>query len=71
MPASYRRAAGFASVLGGTFVLLGLRYVGDTSRPLSATGGLTQRLVTVITWSWHIVIGAWLLLRPVASPLEA
>ena len=48
----------------GLFVGLGPRYVGDTSAPLSAVGGLIQRFLTVITWSWHLLIGAWLLLRP-------
>jgi hypothetical protein len=52
----------------GLFVGLGPRYVGDTSTPLSLAGGLIQRFLTVTTWGWNLVIGAWLLLRPAASP---
>jgi hypothetical membrane protein len=54
----------------GLFVGLGPRYVGDTSAPLSFAGGLVQRFLTVTTWSWHIVIGGWLLLRPASSPVR-
>ena len=52
----------------GLLVGLGPRYVGDTSAPLSAAGGLIERFLTVMTWSWQLVIGAWLLLRPAMSP---
>jgi hypothetical protein len=45
--------------------------VGDTSAPLSSVGGLIQRFLTVTTWTWHIVIGAWLLLRAESSPVES
>jgi len=55
----------------GLFVGLGPRYVGDTSAPLSSVGGLIQRFVTVITWAWNMVIGAWLLLRPAPSPVQS
>ena len=52
----------------GLFVGLGPRYLGDTSAPLSAAGGLIERFLTIVTWSWQLVIGAWLLLRPAMSP---
>jgi hypothetical protein len=52
----------------GLFVGLGPRYVGDTSAPLSSVGGLIQRISTVTIWGWHLVIGAWLVLRPAPSP---
>ena len=55
----------------GLFVALGPRYVGDTSAPLSSVGGLIQRFVTVIAWTWNLVIGAWLLLRPAPSPVQS
>jgi len=55
----------------GLLVGLGPRYVGDTSAPLSAAGGLIERFLTVMTWSWHLVIGAWLLLRPAMSPARS
>ncbi|MGH2472440.1 MAG: DUF998 domain-containing protein [Candidatus Limnocylindria bacterium] len=55
----------------GLFVGLGPRYVGDTSAPLSSVGGLIQRFLTVTTWSWHIVIGTSLLLRPEPSPVRS
>ena len=55
----------------GLFVGLGPRYVGDTSAPLSAVGGLIQRLLTVTTWTWHLVIGGWLLLRAAPTPVES
>jgi hypothetical membrane protein len=45
----------------GLFVALGPRYVGDQAAPLSSFGGLIQRLSTVANWSWHVVVGAWLL----------
>jgi hypothetical membrane protein len=47
----------------GLFVGLGPRYVGDATAPLAAIGGAIQRFATIITWSWHLVIGTWLL-RP-------
>ena len=52
----------------GLFVGLGPRYLGVTSAPLSAAGGLIDRFLTIVTWSWQLVIGAWLLLRPAMSP---
>jgi len=52
----------------GLFVGLGPRYLGDTSAPLSAAGGLIDRFLTIVTWSWQLVIGAWLLFRPAMSP---
>jgi hypothetical membrane protein len=55
----------------GLFVGLGPRYVGDTSAPLSSVGGLIQRFLTVVTWSWNFVIGVWLLLRPAPSPVQS
>jgi hypothetical membrane protein len=55
----------------GLFVGLGPRYVGDTSAPLSSVGGLIQRFLTVVTWTWNIVIGAWLLLRPDPAPVQS
>jgi hypothetical protein len=55
----------------GLFVGLGPRYVGDTAAPLSSAGGLIQRFLTVITWSWNLLIGAWLLLRSEASPVRS
>ena len=54
----------------GLFVGLGPRYIGDTGAPLSSVGGLTERFLTVTTWTWNIVIGAWLLLRPAPSPVQ-
>jgi hypothetical membrane protein len=69
--AAYTVATALASLaLLGLFVGLGPRYVGDTSAPLSSVGGLIQRFSTVTTWSWHIVIGTWLLLRPTPMPVE-
>jgi hypothetical protein len=55
----------------GLFVGLGPRYVGDTGAPLSSVGGLVQRFLTVTTWSWHIVIGTWLLLRTEPAPVRS
>jgi hypothetical membrane protein len=55
----------------GLFVGLGPRYVGDTSAPLSSVGGLIQRFLTVVTWTWNIVIGVWLLLRPDPAPVQS
>jgi hypothetical membrane protein len=67
--APYTVTTALASLaLLGLFVGLGPRYVGDTGAPLSSVGGLIQRFLTVTTWSWHLVIGAWLLLRPATSP---
>jgi hypothetical protein len=69
--APYTVATALASLaLLGLFVGLGPRYVGDTSAPLSSVGGLIQRFAIVTTWSWHIVIGTWLLLRPAPTPVE-
>jgi hypothetical protein len=69
--APYTVATALASLaILGLFVALGPRYVGDTSAPLSSVGGLIQRLLTVTTWAWNIVIGAWLLLRPAPSPVQ-
>jgi hypothetical membrane protein len=65
-PYTVATALGSLAVLG-LFVGLGPRYVGDTSAPLSSVGGLIQRFLTVITWTWNIVIGAWLLMRPEPS----
>ena len=36
-----------------------------------AAGGLIERFLTVMTWSWQLVIGAWLLLRPAMSPARS
>jgi hypothetical membrane protein len=70
--APYTVATALASLaLLGLFVGLGPRYVGDTGAPLSSVGGLLQRFLTVITWTWNIVIGAWLLLRPAPSPVQS
>ncbi len=70
--APYTVATALASLaVLGLFVGLGPRYVGDTSAPLSSVGGLIQRFVTVITWTWNIVIGTWLLLRPAPSPVQS
>lgn len=70
--APYTVATALASLaLLGLFVGLGPRYVGDTSAPLSAVGGLVQRFLTATTWMWNIVIGAWLLLRPTPSPVQS
>jgi hypothetical membrane protein len=70
--APYTVATALASLaVLGLFVGLGPRYVGDTSAPLSAVGGLIQRFLTVITWSWHLVIGAWLLMRFEPSPVQS
>jgi hypothetical protein len=70
--APYTVATALATLaLLGLFVGLGPRYVGDTSAPLSSVGGLIQRFLTVTTWSWHIVIGAWLLIRLEPSPVRS
>ena len=70
--APYTVATALASLaILGLFVGLGPRYIGDTSAPLSSAGGLIQRFLTVTTWTWHIVIGTWLLLRPVPSAVES
>ena len=70
--APYTVATALASLaILGLFVGVGPRYVGDTSAPLSAVGGLIQRFSTVITWTWNLVIGAWLLLRPAPTPVES
>ena len=70
--APYTVATALASLaVLGLFVGLGPRYVGDTSAPLSSVGGLVQRFLTVITWMWNVVIGAWLLLRPAPSPVQS
>jgi hypothetical protein len=66
-PYTVATALGSLAILG-LFVGLGPRYVGDTGAPLSSIGGLIQRLLTVTTWAWHMVIGAWLLLRPAPAP---
>jgi hypothetical protein len=70
--APYTVATGLASLaMLGLFVGLGPRYLGDADAPLSPVGGLVQRLSTVITWGWHLVIGTWLLLRPARSPVRS
>jgi hypothetical membrane protein len=70
--APYTVATALASLaILGLFVGLGPRYVGDTGAPLSSIGGLIQRLSTVTIWSWHLVIGAWLVLRPAPSPARS
>jgi hypothetical membrane protein len=70
--APYTVATALASLaVLGLFVGLGPRYVGDTSAPLSSVGGLIQRFLTVVTWTWNIVIGAWLLLRPDPAPVQS
>ena len=70
--APYTVATSLASLaLLGLFVGLGPRYVADTSAPLSSLGGLIQRSGTVIAWTWHIVIGTWLLVRPERSPVRS
>ncbi|MDQ2912624.1 MAG: DUF998 domain-containing protein [Chloroflexota bacterium] len=70
--APYTVATALASLaLLGLFVGLGPRYVGDTSAPLSAVGGLVQRFLTATTWMWNIVIGVWLLLRRAPSPVQS
>jgi uncharacterized protein DUF998 len=70
--APYTVVTAFASLaLLGLFVGLGPRYVGDTSAPLSFAGGLIQRFSTVTTWTWHLVIGGWLLLRSAPSPVRS
>lgn len=68
--APYTVATALASLaVLGLFVGLGPRYVGDTSAPLSSVGGLLQRFITLITWMWNLVIGAWLLMRPAPAPV--
>ncbi|MEK6226781.1 MAG: DUF998 domain-containing protein [Chloroflexota bacterium] len=70
--APYTVATALASLaVLGLFVGLGPRYVGDTTAPLSAVGGLIQRFLTVTTWTWNIVVGTWLLLRPAPSPVQS
>jgi hypothetical protein len=70
--APYTVATALASLaVLGLFVGLGPRYVGDTSAPLSSVGGLIQRFVTVITWTWNLVVGGWLLMRPAPSPVRS
>jgi len=70
--APYSVATALASLaILGLFVGLGPRFVGDTGAPLSSVGGLIQRLLTVTTWTWHLVIGAWLLLRSAPTPVES
>jgi hypothetical protein len=69
-PYTVATALGSLAILG-LLVGLGPRYVGDTSAPLSSIGGLIQRLSTVATWTWHLVIGAWLVVRPAPSPVES
>ena len=70
--APYTVVTGLASLaILGLFVGLGPRYVGDTGAPLSFAGGLVQRFLTVTTWGWQLVIGAWLLLRPATSPAQS
>ncbi len=66
--APYTVATALASLaILGLFVGLGPRYVGDTSAPLSPIGGLIQRLLTLTTWGWQLVMGWWLLVRPATS----
>ena len=70
--APYTMATALASLaILGLFVGLGPRYVGDTGAPLSSIGGLVQRFLTVVTWTWNIVVGAWLLMRPVPAPVQS
>lgn len=70
--APYTVATALASLaVLGLFVGLGPRYVGDSSAPLSSFGGLIQRVVTLITWTWNLVIGGWLLMRPAPSPVQS
>jgi hypothetical membrane protein len=70
--APYTVATALASLaILGLFVGLGPRYVGDTSAPLSWIGGLIQRVVTVTTWMWNIVIGGWLVMRPAPAPVQS
>ncbi len=70
--APYTVATALASLaILGLFVGLGPRYVGDTGAPLSSIGGLIQRVLTVTTWMWNIVIGGWLLMRRVPSPVQS
>jgi hypothetical protein len=70
--APYTVATALASLaILGLFVGLGPRYVGDTTAPLSSVGGLIQRLLTLTTWSWHLVMGAWLLMRTAPSPVRS
>lgn len=69
--APYTVATALASLaVLGLFVGLGPRYVGDTSAPLSSIGGLIQRLQTLTTWSWQLVMGTWLLFRPASAPAQ-
>jgi hypothetical membrane protein len=69
--APYTVATALASLaILGLFVGLGPRYVGDTGAPLSSAGGLIQRLSTLTAWTWHLAIGAWLLLRPAPAPVQ-
>ena len=69
--APYTVATALASLaVLGLFIGLGPRYVGDTGAPLSSIGGLIQRFVTLITWTWNVVIGGWLLMRPAPSPVR-
>jgi hypothetical membrane protein len=69
--APYTVATALASLaILGLFVGLGPRYVGDTGAPLSSAGGLVQRFLTITTWTWQLVIGAWLLLRPATAPVR-
>ena len=70
--APYTVATALASLgVLGLFVALGPRYVGDTTAPLSSVGGLIQRFLTVTTWTWNLVVGAWLLMRPAPSPVQS
>jgi hypothetical membrane protein len=69
--APYTVATALASLaVLGLFVGLGPRYVGDSGAPLSFVGGLIQRLVTLITWTWNLAIGTWLLMRPEPAPVR-
>src|SRR5256714_14654949 len=66
--APYTVATALASLaILGLFVGLGPRYVGDTSAPLSPIGGLIQRLLTLTTWGWQLVMGWRLPARPATS----
>ena len=70
--APYTVATALASLaVLGLFVGLGPRYVGDGSAPLSSVGGLIQRFLTVIAWTWNLVVGGWLLMRPTPSPVQS
>jgi hypothetical protein len=80
MPASCARAPGIASVLGGTFVLLGIGIAGVITPNYDATRDVTSAaqlgpygsLVALgLAGGGSMTVGAWLQVRSAPAPVES